>query len=95
MPETTFLSYGHPQVGPELQPPSATLGSVGHEVGNCKPCALVYTKGCQSGAPVPQKVRGDESLKSASEMAEMSTLQHSSICLLHLGSCHELHSAEF
>lgn len=50
MPETTFLGYGHPPVGPELQPPSATLGSVGHEVGNCKPCAFVYTKGCQSGA---------------------------------------------
>lgn len=57
MPDNTFLGYGHLPVGPELQPPSATLGSVGHETGNCKPCAFVYTKGCQSGAPAPQIAR--------------------------------------
>mmetsp|Transcript_64186 Transcript_64186/g.150664 ORF Transcript_64186/g.150664 Transcript_64186/m.150664 type:complete len:268 (-) Transcript_64186:211-1014(-) len=28
---------------------SATMGSAGHDEGNCKPCAFVYTKGCQSG----------------------------------------------
>ena len=53
MPDTTFLSYGsygHPPVGPELQSPAITNGSFGHETGNCKPCAFVYTKGCQSGA---------------------------------------------
>jgi len=49
MPDTTFLNYGLP-VGTEMQSQGATLGSVGHETGNCKPCAFVYTKGCQSGA---------------------------------------------
>ncbi|CAE7728529.1 unnamed protein product [Symbiodinium sp. CCMP2456] len=36
---------------PEQPPPSlpATLGSAAHEEGTCKPCAFVYTKGCQSG----------------------------------------------
>lgn len=50
-PEAPFLSYPPPvmPMGPELQS-QGTLGSAGHEIGNCKPCAFVYTKGCQSGA---------------------------------------------
>ena len=32
----------------------ATLGSAGHDLGNCKPCAFVYTKGCQSGVSAAQ-----------------------------------------
>ena len=54
-PEPAFYtSYVGPvQPGAEMQS-MATLGSVGHEVGNCKPCAFVYTKGCQSGAPLSQ-----------------------------------------
>jgi len=50
-PEAPYLSYPPPvmPIGPELQS-QGTLGSAGHEIGNCKPCAFVYTKGCQSGA---------------------------------------------
>jgi len=36
----------------ELQLGSAALpsvGSMGHRLGNCKPCAFLFTKGCQSG----------------------------------------------
>ena len=36
-------------------PLPATVGSAAHEEGTCKPCAFVYTKGCQSGMPQPQK----------------------------------------
>lgn len=57
-PEAPFLSYPPPvmPIVPELQS-QGTLGSAGHEIGNCKPCAFVYTKGCQSGAFAPQTCR--------------------------------------
>lgn len=57
-PEPTFFANygGSVQAGPELQSQIATLRSVAHESGNCKPCAFVYTKGCQSGASLPQLV---------------------------------------
>lgn len=47
-------SYALPEAQvhvPVPEPPSlpATLGSAAHEEGTCKPCAFVYTKGCQSG----------------------------------------------
>lgn len=57
-PEAPYLSYPPPvmPIGPELQS-QGTLGSAGHEIGNCKPCAFVYTKGCQSGAFASQTRR--------------------------------------
>jgi len=36
-----------PEVGSQQCP---TLGSVGHYEGTCKPCAFLYTKGCENGA---------------------------------------------
>lgn len=30
-----------------------TLGSQGHQFGNCKPCAFLYTKGCGNGVECP------------------------------------------
>jgi hypothetical protein len=30
-------------------PECPTVGSQGHHVGNCKPCAFLYTKGCSNG----------------------------------------------
>lgn len=39
---------------PPLQPSMlASLGSVNHELGTCKPCAFIHTKGCQSGVECP------------------------------------------
>ncbi|CAJ1340810.1 unnamed protein product [Effrenium voratum] len=33
-----------------IEPPmEAPLGSIAHQMGNCKPCAFFYTKGCQGG----------------------------------------------
>jgi hypothetical protein len=38
----------------EFQQPHVTphysIGSVGHEAGTCRPCAFLYTKGCENGA---------------------------------------------
>merc|ERR1712048_727393 len=44
-------ALGVPELGtPELGTPELpTVGSSGHHVGNCKPCAFFYTKGCGSG----------------------------------------------
>lgn len=30
--------------------PHYSIGSVGHEAGTCRPCAFLYTKGCENGA---------------------------------------------
>ena len=53
-------SEGLMQVSAAMQQPSnastVTAGSAAHEDGTCKPCAFVYTKGCQSGMPRPQHV---------------------------------------
>merc|ERR1712196_539610 len=37
---------GDPQPGSMLMP---TIGSMGHDIGRCKPCAFAYTKGCADG----------------------------------------------
>jgi len=39
---------------PELgSPEKPTLGSATHRLGNCKPCAFLYTKGCMNGLECP------------------------------------------
>jgi len=43
-------ALSEPQLGsPELP----TVGSVGHVLGNCKPCAFMHTKGCDNGVHCP------------------------------------------
>merc|ERR1711939_255019 len=37
---------GEPELGSFLMP---TIGSLGHQVGRCKPCAFAHTKGCADG----------------------------------------------
>merc|ERR1711937_208138 len=34
---------------PGCPAPAPTIGSMGHNVGKCKPCAFAYTKGCADG----------------------------------------------
>lgn len=55
MPRVLMLSEALPdpglaQLGSYEMP---TVGSAGHQVGNCKPCAFLYTKGCDNGAQCP------------------------------------------
>jgi len=39
---------------PELGSPAMpTMGSAGHHLGNCKPCAFSYTRGCGNGTECP------------------------------------------
>jgi len=39
---------------PELSPHELpTVGSAGHYIGTCKPCAFFYTKGCSNGTQCP------------------------------------------
>lgn len=47
-----------PEISEAMEPPLqpsmlVSLGSVNHELGTCKPCAFIHTKGCQSGAECP------------------------------------------
>lgn len=39
-------AIGEPEFGSPMLP---TLGSAGHRIGNCKPCAFYHTKGCGNG----------------------------------------------
>lgn len=39
-----------PKLGSPEQP---TVGSASHRLGNCKPCAFLYTKGCMNGVECP------------------------------------------
>lgn len=41
-----FEALGEPELGTELLP---TVGSKGHQSKTCKPCAFVYTSGCNNG----------------------------------------------
>lgn len=48
-PHVLMLSEALPEPNPaSLDVP--TLGSAGHYAGACKPCAFLYTKGCENGA---------------------------------------------
>jgi len=47
MPRVLMLSEALPQ--PDLTYECPTVGSAGHYNGTCKPCAFLYTKGCQNG----------------------------------------------
>jgi len=52
MPRVLMLSEALPE--PELgQQEIPTVGSAGHYIGTCKPCAFLYTKGCENGAQCP------------------------------------------
>merc|ERR1740138_1070799 len=48
-PENTMLpaAPSHPAPGSDELP---SLGSAGHALGECKPCAFLHTKGCGRGA---------------------------------------------
>jgi hypothetical protein len=49
-PRVLVLSDALPEAGPELGTHDLpTVGSAGHSVGSCKPCAFLYTKGCENG----------------------------------------------
>merc|ERR1712070_757402 len=48
-PHVLMLSEALPE--PELEGSAMrTVGSAGHYTGECKPCAFLYTKGCENGA---------------------------------------------
>merc|ERR1712032_1361752 len=48
--QRTVLRLDDVLVEPSLGSPELpTLGSAGHAIGNCKPCAFMYTKGCGNG----------------------------------------------
>jgi hypothetical protein len=49
MPHVLSLSYAlrQPEIG---SPEVPTAGSAVHYTGECKPCAFLYTKGCENGA---------------------------------------------
>lgn len=50
MPRVLVLSEALPQVGGETgMQDLPTMGSAGHNAGTCKPCAFLYTKGCENG----------------------------------------------
>lgn len=62
-PQTGAVEYNlPPPCPPPALPPSysessvqklsngmPSIGSVGHDIGKCKPCAFMYTKGCENG----------------------------------------------
>jgi hypothetical protein len=43
-------ALAEPEVG---SPEFPTIGSTGHRIGSCKPCAFYYTKGCSNGVQCP------------------------------------------
>jgi hypothetical protein len=52
MPRVLFLSQAlaEPMLGSPHMP---TVGSAGHHVGKCKPCAFFHTRGCENGVQCP------------------------------------------
>jgi len=52
LPRVLMLSEALPE--PMLGSPDIpTVGSAGHHLGNCKPCAFFHTKGCGNGVQCP------------------------------------------
>lgn len=61
------------------QTPLPSVGSAGHHLGQCKPCAFVGTKGCVSGAEClfcHLCERGEKKRRQKAKRAEYGMLQH-------------------
>jgi hypothetical protein len=71
-----------PQMGSDEMP---NVGSLGHEIGRCKPCAFIHTKGCADGVdckfchlcePGEKKKRSKEKLAFRREIRAQREAQH-------------------
>merc|ERR1719293_616141 len=49
-----YVMHGNALAVPEIGTPELpTVGSTGHHVGTCRPCAFLHTKGCNNGVDCP------------------------------------------
>jgi len=72
MPQVLMLSEALPEplLGSNEMP---TVGSTGHNTGNCKPCAFFHTRGCENGVQCPfcHLCQPDEKRKRQKEKVSM------------------------